>query len=267
MPHTLTGNFRFHKAFHSRFVKDKRDIIVYLPPDYDSALDRRYPVCYLHDGQNLFDAETAFNHQEWGLDEIAEQLILNHEIEPLIIAGIYNTPNRVNEYTHVQDHWRRGGFAGKYGKAIIEHLKPFIDTEYRTLPDAQNTALGGSSLGGLVTMYLGLRHPQVFGKLIVMSPAVWWAKRDILAQVRKLRKKPEQRIWLDVGTCEGRNAASCVRDARDLRDALLAKGWQLNRDLRFFEDEGAAHNESAWGGRIHDALKFLFPCSPAITGC
>lgn len=260
MQNTLTGTLRLHKNLQSRFAGEARDIIVYLPPQYNSNTDTRYPVLYLHDGQNLFDAATAFAGNEWGLDELAEELISTGQIEPLIIVGIYNAGvQRMAEYTPVRDRRGRGGRARHYAKLIVEDLKPFIDSEYRTLPDTVNTALGGSSLGGLVTIYLGLHYPAVFGKLIVMSPSVWWANRAILREVKRLKKKPQQKIWLDIGTCEGSNPEHCVRDARMLRDALLAKGWKLNEDFRFEEDEGAGHNEKAWGYRMRAALRFLFP--------
>jgi predicted alpha/beta superfamily hydrolase len=258
--HTLTGTLRLHKALQSQFLENSRDVIVYLPPAYNSSPDLRYPVLYLHDGQNLFDAATAFAGNEWGLDELAEELIRNREIQPLIIVGIYNTgPARLSEYTHVRDRHRRGGRGRAYAKFIVEELKPFIDTEYRTLTDAPNTGLGGSSLGGLVTLYIGLRFPQIFGKLIVMSPSVWWANRAILKEVGRVRKKSNQEIWLDIGTCEGQNAATCVQNVRDLYDALVAKGWRPQNDLMFIEDEGAGHDEKAWGNRMRGALKFLFP--------
>lgn len=260
MVRTLAGTVRVHNAFRSRFRKEPRDIIVYLPPDCNSARSRRYPVLYLHDGQNLFDPATAFNHNEWGLDKVVEERILNGEIEPLIIVGIYNTGSkRVTEYTHVPDYQGRGGLARQYGKMIVSDLKPFVDREYRTLADSVNTGLGGSSLGGLVTMYLGLRYPEVFGKLLVMSPSVWWANRDILKKVHRANHKASQKIWLDIGTCEGSNPQTCVRNVEDLRDALILKGWRLGRDLGFLADEGAGHDEKAWGKRIGPALKFLFP--------
>jgi enterochelin esterase-like enzyme len=146
---------------------------------------------------------------------------------------------------------------------IVEELKPFIDGEYRTCPDVANTGLGGSSLGGLVTLYLGLHYPELFGKLIVMSPSVWWARRAILREVRKLRHKTEQKIWLDVGTCEGHDADACVKNVKDLRDALIERGWRLEEDLRYVEDQGAGHDEKAWGTRMRDALTFFFPARNA----
>ena len=217
-------------------------------------------MLYLHDGQNLFDSATAFCGQEWGLDELAEELISSGQIQPIIIVGIYNTGvKRMSEYTHIRDRRGRGGRARHYAKLIVQDLKPFIDSEYRTLADQENTALGGSSLGGLVTLFLGLHYPQVFGKLIVMSPSVWWANRAILREVRWLKTKPAQKVWLDIGTSEGSNPDHVVQDARMLRDALVGKGWKPGEDFRFVEDEGAGHNEKAWGYRMREALKFMFP--------
>jgi predicted alpha/beta superfamily hydrolase len=264
--HTLTGTLRLHHAFQSRFVEPARDIIVYLPPGYLAIPERRYPVLYLHDGQNLFNPATAFAGNEWGLRKLGEELILTGLIEPLVIVGIYNAgAGRLSEYTHVRDRRGQGGRARSYAKFVIEEVKPFIDGKYRTLPDAANTALGGSSLGGLVTLYIGLRFPRVFAKLLVMSPSVWWANRAILGHVRRLRRQSDQKIWLDVGTCEGQNPAASVKNVEDLRDALLGKGWQLERDLKFVKDAGAGHDEKAWGFRMRDALKFLFPADTRST--
>ncbi len=257
--HTLTGEFRAHAKFHSKHLAADRDVLVYLPPDYLRNQNRRYPVIYLHDGQNLFDGATSFvPGQEWRVDETAQSLINSQAIEPLIVVGIYNTGNeRVDEYTPVPDaRHRAGGKADLYGRLIIEELKPFIDSQYRTKRDAANTGLGGSSLGGLVTLYLGLRYPQVFGKLAVISPSVWWAGQMIIGQVKSLKAKTRQRIWLDIGTAESARAAT---DTRTLRDALLAKGWRLDKDLKYFEDVGGKHNELAWAARVDPMLRFLFP--------
>jgi len=262
--HTLTGTVRFHKSIPSRHVEGGRDVIVYLPPGYNEEKPVRYPVLYMHDGQNLFDAATAFLNQEWGLDELVEDLIREGIIEPLIIVGIYNAgEKRIEEYTHVRDRKGHGGRARLHARFMVEELKPFIDREYRTLPDTANTGLGGSSLGGLATLYIGLHHPETFGKLIVMSPSVWWAQRAILREVRKANARFNQKIWLDTGTCEGNNPEACIRNVRDLRDALLGRGWKLGHELRHVEDEGAGHNERAWGYRMKDALTFLF--SPPLV--
>jgi predicted alpha/beta superfamily hydrolase len=139
---------------------------------------------------------------------------------------------------------------------LVEELKPFVEHQYRTLPGTDNCGMGGSSLGGLVTMYLGLHYTWAFGKLCVMSPSVWWRSRAILKTVARVRRKPDLRIWLDIGTKESRRA---VPDARALKDDLLGKGWQLGHDLAYREIEGAQHTESAWAERVAPMLKFLFP--------
>jgi predicted alpha/beta superfamily hydrolase len=256
-PHTLTGRFRFHAAFPSRYLRTAHDVIVYLPPGYDAQRECRYPVLYLQDGQNLFDAATSFSG-EWHLDEIAESLIMSGVIEPLIIVGIYNAgAYRIDEYTPTRDSARRaGGRALQYGRMLMDELKPFIDGEYRTRPGSADTGLGGSSLGGLVSLYLGLLNPGVYGRLAILSPSVWWDNRFIVRRIRSLARKPADRIWLSVGTAEGDGV---VDAARRVRGALVRKGWTEGTDLAYAEIEGAPHNEAAWAAASNDMLKFLFP--------
>jgi len=250
--------FRRHANFQSRLLEHARDIIVYLPPGYEDDPARRYPVVYLHDGQNLFDPSTAFGGVEWGVHRAARALTERGEIEPLIIVGVYNTgEHRIDEYTPTFDaRQKRGGKADLYGRFLVEELKSVIDHGYRTLPGPEHTGMGGSSLGGLVTLYLGLKYPQVFSRLMVMSPSVWWDQGMILRVVRGLKAKPSTRIWLDVGTREGKFAPS---QARALRDELVVQGWRLNSDLKFLQVKGGQHNERDWGVRVEPALKFLFP--------
>jgi predicted alpha/beta superfamily hydrolase len=139
---------------------------------------------------------------------------------------------------------------------LVEELKPFVDQTYRTLPGAEHCGLGGSSLGGLVTLYLGLRYTWLFSKLSVMSPSVWWRNRAILKTVAQIKHKPELKIWLDIGTKESQRA---LPDARDLNIALVKKGWCEGRDLSYLEVPEAEHTESAWAERVAPMLRFLFP--------
>jgi predicted alpha/beta superfamily hydrolase len=253
------GEFRKHPEFRSKFLPAARDVLVYLPPGYEAEAPRRYPVLYLHDGQNLFDGATAYiPGQDWRVGQTAGALIRERAIEPVIVVGIYNTGHaRVEEYTpSACPRLKVGGKADLYGRLIVEELKPFIDSHYRTRAGASDTGLGGSSLGGLLTAYLGLRHPGVFGKLAVVSPSVWWDGRRILGDVAALASKTGARIWLDMGTGEGVRA---INDARLLRDALLAKGWHLDRDLHNHEARGARHTESAWAQRVEPILRYLYP--------
>jgi predicted alpha/beta superfamily hydrolase len=264
-PHTLTGDVRFHKNLYSKILNNNRDVIVYLPPGYNANKSARYSVLYMHDGQNIFDGATSFiPGQEWRVDETAQLLISAGKIESLIIVGIYNTgANRVNEYTPAEDaKYKAGGKADLYGHMLVEELIPFIDATYRTLKGAKHTALGGSSLGGLVSLYLGLRYPKVFGKLAVVSPSVWWADNQIVQYTQTLPKKPPLRIWLDIGTKEGRDekeAQNTTNGARLLRDTLIKKGWKLGKNLKYLEAERAEHNERAWAARVGSMLQFLFP--------
>ena len=248
---------RTHSQFRSKFLPDARDITVFLPPGYEPARDVRYPVLYMHDGQNLFDPEVAFKKGEhWRVGETASELIDAGRIDPLIIVGLANTgPRRVHEYTPTHDRRRGGGEADNYGRLIIEELKPLIDTTYRTLPDSMHTGMAGSSLGGLVTLYLGLKRPDVFGRLGVMSPSVWWDRRVILRNVRESRPKPRLRIWVDMGTREGRQH---LENARLLKVGLLKAGWVDDDDLHYEEAAGGTHSESAWGGRFGRVLEWLF---------
>jgi predicted alpha/beta superfamily hydrolase len=261
--HTLTGNIQRHKGFESRTLGNRRDVLVYLPAGYRRFLRRRYPVLYLNDGQNIFDAATAFGGVEWGVDETAQRLVRKKLIEPLIIVAVANTGNdRIHEYTPTravalagkQKNWRSRGLARKYGKFLTAELKPFIDENYRTRPEAEFTGLGGSSLGGLLTMTLGLWFPHVFSRLGVMSPSVWWDDQVIVRMVEALEDKLPVRIWLDIGKHE-----IGWERTRDLRDALVEKGWRLHDDLQYTEAEGAGHTESAWAARVDPMLRFLFP--------
>jgi predicted alpha/beta superfamily hydrolase len=165
--------------------------------------------------------------------------------------------DRFDEYTPTKPpNFKSGGKADSYGRMLVEELKPFIDSEYRTLTDPANTGLGGASFGGIVSLYLGLKYPMVFGKSAVMSPSVWWDDKLIVRNVKGLKFKPALRIWLDIGTGEGQRA---VEDAKDLRDAFVKKGWVLNADLIYFEAKGSGHNEEAFARRSEPMLKHLFP--------
>ena len=261
--HTLTGNIRRHPKFESRILRNRRDVLVYLPPGYRRFPGRHYPVLYLHDGQNVFDAATSFAGVEWGVDETAQRLIRKKLIEPLIIVAVFHMgEDRIHEYAptrgiydHTSERKKRSrGLARQYGDFLITELKPFIDRKYRTKPGPESTGLGGSSLGGLVTLAIGILYPQAFTRLIVMSPSIWWDDFSILRLVDLIEDKPPLKIWLDTGT----NEPGWER-ARELRDRLVEKGWRLFRDLAYFEVDGADHSERAWSARVEPALRFLFP--------
>jgi predicted alpha/beta superfamily hydrolase len=249
-----------HPDFHSRFLTDDRNVILYLPPGYDNEPHRHYPVMYMHDGQNLFDPETSFvRGRTWEIREHADRLTLAGEIEPLIVVGVYNTPRRLDEYTHARDRRMGGGEADGYGRMLLQELKPFVDDQYRTRPGENDTAMGGSSLGGLVTLYLGLQHAETFGKLAVMSPSVWWNHKSILGVLNDYEGPPWPRIWLDVGDSEGKRSH---QDADLLYKQLLVNGWKAEFNVHYRMVEGGTHDEAAWAARVGDMLRFLFPAKP-----
>ncbi len=258
--HSPTASLHRHEQFRSAFLPDARDVLVWLPPGYAAEADRLYPVLYMHDGQNLFDPDTAFQKGEhWRLGETAANLIAAGRLDPLIIVGIYNTGDeRIHEYTPTKDARLGGGLADDYGRLIVEELKPLIDRTYRTRPDAAHTGLGGSSLGGLATLHLGFTHPDVFSRLAVLSPSVWWDRRAILTTVRQTRPKPRLRLWVDMGTAEGRLG---LDDARLLKAALVGAGYVEGVDLHYAEYEGATHSEGAWAARVGPMLQWLYPPS------
>jgi enterochelin esterase-like enzyme len=223
-----------------RFAFNDRQITVYLPPGHSA--ERAYPVLYMQDGQNLFDDERSFAHHSWRLHEAADSAIGERTAAPMIIVGIdHANDKRIDEYT-----------GDDYGRMLLDEVKPLIDSKYRTT----TAAIGGSSLGGLVSLRLGLRHPEVFAALAVMSPSVWWNDRVVLTEVDAF-DGPRPRIWLDVGWREGRKT---LDDTRALRDHLRAKGWS-DADLRYYEDRRGDHSEWAWARRAKLMLEFLFPPS------
>ena len=243
-------------GFTSSILGNAREVTVYLPPGYDDRGDRRYPVLYMQDGQNLFDSERAFiPGQHWRLGESADAAIGDRTASPMIVAGVDNAgPARIDEYTPVIDAKHNGGGrADDYGRMLLEELKPQIDERFRTLPD--DSAIGGSSLGGLVSLHLALRHPLVFKRAAVMSPSVWWSNRAVLGEVDGF-DGPRPRIWLDIG---GREGIEALRDARVLRDRLRANGWTDDENFRYFEDRRGDHSERAWAKRARQMLEFLFP--------
>jgi predicted alpha/beta superfamily hydrolase len=268
--HTLTGNIQEHAQFESRILRNRRDVLVYLPTGYRRSPRQRYPVLYLHDGQNVFDAATSYAGVEWGADESAQRLTRQRLMEPIVIVAIANTgEDRIHEYaptrgvidSSAKRKRRSRGRLRQYGRFLTEELKPFIDREYRTKPEAEFTGLGGSSLGGLATLVLGLWFSQIFRRLAVMSPSIWWDDCAIFRILDAVEEKLPLKIWLDTGTREpGWERASL------LRDLLVQKGWRLYDDLQYMEVEGADHSEGAWGTRFEAVLRFLYPPPPPDAG-
>ena len=246
----ITGNVRYHKNFKGRSVLP-RDIIVWLPPSYDSLPDKYYPVLYMHDGQNVIDPLTSSFGVDWQIDEVADSLIGARSIQEIIIVGIYNTEKRGNEYNKTK-------LGQAYINFIIEELKPFIDSTYKTLPDCKNTTVCGSSSGGLISFIMAWENPDIFSKTACFSPAFKISNIDYVAPVKKyIGAKKDLKIFIYNG---GVGLEEQLQPAIDEMILVLKeKGFVENQDLLFIKDSSAEHNESAWAKNVYRFLEFFFP--------
>lgn len=261
----VTGDVRIHHGIRSQALGNQRNVRVYLPPGYEQNPDQRYPVLYVHDGQNVFDSATAAFGVEWGLDETAEHLIRSGQLPPMIIVAADNTPDRLAEYSPIPDPGHGGGKAEAYGRFLVDELKPFVDRQYRTKGDRENTGVMGSSMGGLVSLYLGFKHPSTFGLVGALSPSLWWADRQASREL--VTSDGPDRIWLDAGTREGRDAngngvSDVIDDTRALGHRLAEAGWIADNDLFYREVQDGTHTEASWAERAGDVLLALYGQRP-----
>jgi predicted alpha/beta superfamily hydrolase len=262
---TRTGDIRVHADFESPQLLNKRTVLVWLPPGYDDHPDQRYPVLYMHDGNNVFDARTAFAGIEWAADETATRLIAERKMWPAILVAIYNTPARIREYTPVADPRYGGGEGDNYLAFLVETLKPFIDRTYRTRPERESTGIAGSSLGGLISLYAALKRPDTFGFAGVVSPALGWSEKHILGVVGDTDLRRPIRIWIDIGTAEGEDddpaspRSKVVDTCRELATLLEVKRMVRGNDFIYEEIPGGKHNEAAWAARLDRMLMYLLP--------
>ncbi len=253
--HSVVGTIKVMDQFWSPELENHRDILVYLPPSYDAG-DRRYPVIYMHDGQNLFDKATSFA-DEWAVDEVMEDV--SQDGLEAIVVGIPNMEEeRCDEYSPFADPKHGGGKGDAYLYFIVNTLKPAVDRDFRTNPAREHTGIAGSSMGGLISLYAFFRHPDVFGFTGVMSPALWFAKRAIFGYVEQA-PFVSGKIYLDVGTQEG---AEELTDVRRLRELLIAKDYQSGRDFFYVVEVGGRHEERAWARRLRKELKLLLGSPP-----
>ncbi len=259
---TASGNIRMHVGFHSTLLNNDRTLAVYLPPGYDESPDKRYPVLYLQDGQNLFDTATSFAGVEWNVDETAEKLINDGTIEPVIIVGVYNTPDRTEEYTPLQinedDPVARGVY---YGWFVAYEAKRFIDKTYRTLPDREHTTIGGSSLGGLIALDTARAHNDIFGNCVALSPALWSAEGELLSTWTADHDWMQgTRFWIDMGEGETEDYPSgeAVPHLQTLAATMQSAGLVKGTDYQETVVEGEEQNEAAWSKRFGDVLTYLY---------
>jgi enterochelin esterase-like enzyme len=258
---TLTGLFRLHKKFESKLLGNSRTIIVYLPPDYETQSDRRYPVLYMQDGQNLFDSSTAFAGIEWRVDESAQALITEKKIEPVIIVGIYNTPDRTAEFTPFEK--TPAGVPGRgtlYGRFIVEEVKPMIDHTYRTIPDRAHTSIAGSSQGGLITLTIAHDHPDIFSGVAVLDPWLRDSQNSLFDAWKDDAWMKGMRFYVDMGSNGGAQypGTTELQDLNQLTQLFGSSGLRKGSDYVSAVVDGAEHNEAAWQKRVPNFLTFLY---------
>ncbi len=257
---SIVGTLKIHENVPSKFLPSKHNIAVWLPPGYEDDKRRRYPVFYMGDGQNLFDGKKSFlPNKEWRMDESADALIRAGLIEPIIIVGIDNGGlERANEYLPFSATYqgnKMGGQGDQFVKMMVEEIKPMIDKAYRTKQGPANTAIGGSSFGGIMALHVSIARPDVFGMAAVCSPSIWFGDSEMLRRMKAIEKRPNVKMWVDMGTAEG---ANMLESSNALVAAMKLKGWVLGKDLAYFVDKDAIHNEDAWAHRLPSILMFLF---------
>ncbi|HEY8239936.1 MAG TPA: alpha/beta hydrolase-fold protein [Kiritimatiellia bacterium] len=244
----ITGKVEYHRAMQGEGILP-RDVVVWLPPGYATSVDRRYPVLYMHDGQNCFDPVTSFAGADWQVDEEATRLIKDGTLRELIVVAIYNTPDREVEYS-------RSPQGDAYMKWMAESLKPFIDRSYRASTTYDQTAVMGSSLGGLISFLLAWNYPDVFGQAACLSPAFNY-KSDLTKEIAAYQgARKEIRVYIDNG---GQGVDAKLQPGCEAMVAALKKqGFIQGKDLDVFYDPKAEHAERAWARRVYRPLLFMF---------
>lgn len=236
---------------YEEFILDKdllpRKIIVWLPVDYHSKRksETRYNVIYMHDGQNLFDPNTSYAGKHWRVSETVTKLLKQKKIQDLIVVGIYNTPDRLDEYD-----WSNKGKI--YLEGIIRNLKPFIDNIYRTHHGRDNTAIIGSSMGGLISFYAGWYFYDIFSKAGCMSSSFYYHNDQVLKMVEEYSgDKIPVKFYIDHGE------DGLIRGQK-MFCLLTQKGYVIGSDIDYFYAPKAEHNEAEWAARLERPLLFFF---------
>jgi enterochelin esterase-like enzyme len=244
----ITGTVRYHRGLTDKRLKSPRDCIVWLPPSSATHPERRFPVLYMQDGQNVFDPGTSFSSVDWHVDETADSLITAGALQEIIIVGLYNSPDRRAEHGD-------GPAGHEYCSFVCTTVKPLIDSTYRTLPDRVHTAVMGSSSGGLISFLFAWWRPDVFSAAASVSGAFLPRMTTILDTVRTGGRRPI-RVYLDCGT--GGVDRVLLPGNEQLYALLKKQGFVEGKDVTYYFADGADHNEAAWAARVWRPLVFLF---------
>lgn len=254
------GHVHLIRDFFSEPERTSRTVRIYTPDAYDAEPERRFPVVYLQDGQNVFRHPESARYDTWCANDAIETVAYEGRCEPWILVAVDHGPDRLAEYSP-WDEPRLGVQAGAplYVSFLADQLKPWVDRTYRTKPEAQQTAIIGSSLGGLVALYAGWSRPEVFGRIGAFSPSVMWSLGR-LSEHWAARKDLWSRIYLDVGSREGIYQAHLPLNyptaVRSFWEHLRAIGYQ-EWELKLVVEEGAGHHESDWARRLPEAMRWL----------
>ena len=257
---TATSNVSLlKKDFYIPQLQRFRCISIYLPPDYQSSA-KRYPVLYLQDGQNMFDAGRS-SFGEWRIDETLNQLFDDGDYGVIAVAIDHGDIDRINEYAPYSNPQYGGGQGDAYARFLVETLKPYIDQHFRTLPGRENTGILGSSMGGLIAQYTAMEYQEVFGKAGVLSPSFWFSEM-IFQQPQQIGKKAPMRIYYMGGTQE---SSTLVSHLRQMQSTLNDLGFTPNEETIVVTHPDGQHSEWYWAREFSNVYQWLFGEGPVIT--
>ncbi len=245
----VSGTVHYYRDLGGEGLRYPHDVMVWLPPSYASAAEKRYPVLYMHDAQNIMDPGTSFLGIDWRVDEVADSLIKLGRIDEIIVVGCTNSPDRAAEYSDTK-------LGRAYARFMVERVKPMIDSLYRTLPDRAHTAVMGSSMGGLISFLFVWWYPEVYSMAGCLSSAFAYAGDELFDEVTSTQLPQGIRLYLDCGTED--LDARLLEGSERMVELLRAKGMVEGSEVLWFVDHGATHNEGAWAERIWRPLEFFF---------
>ena len=276
------GRFEFIEL-EVKELNTKKLLRVYLPNGYSE--EKKYPVLYMHDGQNIYSEETSAYNMSWNVHNVIEDLVSKDIIAPLIVVGIDCNESiegtRMDECSpwqctfkidsseeNIEDEDFKkmanlGGLGDIYGDFLVNKVKPLIDEKYSTLMDRENTLLAGSSMGGLITLYLGLKYNNIFSKLGCFSSAFFFSFEPLIEFLKDVKVKGDMKLYFDVGTRESGNSSNAFIDNAylDVNNAVVDLIKEKNdpnlQDILYVVEEGAYHNEIAWNKRFPKFLEWI----------
>lgn len=273
----MKGTIKIIKEFYMKELNRRRTIRIYLPEDYEYS-NKNYPVMYMHDGQNLFNKELSSFGMIWDVKTLMDKFYDDKKTDGIIVVGIDNGNEfRYDEYSpwrdekiqsimpHVKETGNPGGNGFLYGEFIVNTLKPYIDNNFRTIKNRENTSICGSSMGGLISLVIGLKYQNIFSKIGAFSSALFFAENDMMKFLSNIKKEYNMKIYMDVGTAETSN-----NDIKDFPKYYLESNKnafyllkecgfsESKEEIKFLIDEGARHNELEWNKRFPVMMDFLY---------